>query len=196
MEILNRPQTRLILIRHGETDWNIEGRYQGQEDPPLNEQGLKQARQLARDIAKLDIDVLYSSPLLRASQTAEIIQLHLNIPLFIEPRLKEIHQGDWQSRLRSEIERLYPDLFRRWETDPWEVTPPNGESLYQVQTRVHEALEEILARHANRSIGIVAHRIPLALIKMRYQDLDPNIVRTLNMPNTYYEEIRLETEEN
>ncbi|MBE0410070.1 MAG: histidine phosphatase family protein, partial [Anaerolineales bacterium] len=177
---------RLVLIRHGETDWNIEGRYQGQEDPPLNSAGVTQSFQLANKLVNLGLDVLYSSPLKRASQTAEIISSQLDLPLFIEPRFMEIHQGKWQNSLRSEIESQYPDLFKRWEDQPWEVQPPEGETLTQVQARVYAALDEIIPLHKRQTVGIVCHRIPIALIKMRYQDVDRNIVRKLKLPNSYY----------
>jgi len=182
---------RLILIRHGETDWNVEGRYQGQEDPPLNQAGMAQSHQLAEELKDLGLDLLYSSPLQRAYQTAAIISQKLDIPLFIDPRLMEIHQGDWQNRLRSEIENLYPDLFQKWQDEPWEAAPPKGETLTQVQDRVYNALDEIISRHQDATSGIVCHRIPIALIKMRYQGVDQNIVRKLKLPNIYYEEIQI-----
>ena len=180
-----------VLIRHGQTDWNVIGRYQGQADPPLNEQGLAQARRLAIELEPLQLDRLISSPLLRALQTAQIIAGHLGIPLETEPGLMEIHQGDWQTRLRTEIEQLYPELFHAWETEPWQVTPPGGESLRQVQARVYQAMDAILATWPDQVIGIVAHRIPIALLKMRYQDLEPDSIRTLDLPNTYFETIQI-----
>ena len=183
--------TNLSLIRHGETDWNVEGRYQGQADPSLNSRGLEQARQLARELWSYPLDVLYTSPLQRAAQTAKIIAGALEIPLFEEPRLVEIHQGDWQTRLRSEIETLYPKLFRRWETQPWRVTPPGGEHLSQVQERVYAAVDDILLHHAGQQVGVVTHRIPIALIKVRFQGMDPDIVRTLQLPNCYWETIEI-----
>lgn len=185
---------RLILIRHGETDWNVEGRYQGQADPPLNDKGFAQAQQLAEELAGLGMEVIYTSPLLRARQTAEVVAERLEAELHDEPRLMEIHQGDWQTRLRSEIQNLYPDLFYRWETQPWEVMPPQGEHLKKVQQRVNTAVEEILARYPDRTVGIVSHRIPIALIKVRFQGMDPDIVRTLHLPNVYWEEIGVEQE--
>lgn len=183
--------TSIILIRHGETDWNVEGRYQGQADPPLNNNGIEQAQILAERLVSYQIDLIYSSPLKRASQTAEIISEYLELPLYYEPRLMEINQGDWQTRLRSEIQELYPDAFHRWETQPWQVMPPGGEHLSQVQVRVIEAINDITSLHSGNKVGIVAHRIPIALIKLRYQDLDPDIVRTLQLPNAYFEEIFL-----
>lgn len=183
--------TYLILIRHGETDWNVDGRYQGQADPPLNAKGLTQAYRLAEELAGVELRVLYTSPLRRALQTARILADTLDLPLHQEPRLMEIHQGDWQGRLRADIAARYPDLFRRWETEPWAVTPPGGEHLTQVQARVYAAVDEILARHRSQSIGLAIHRIPIALIKVRYQGLDPDVVRTLQLPNIYWEEIPL-----
>lgn len=183
--------TRLLLIRHGETEWNVIGRYQGQADPPLNARGLAQARALANELQNVGLEVLYTSPLRRAQQTAQILSEELEVPLFAEPRLMEIHQGEWQERLRSEIEAHYPDLFRRWEREPWEVTPPGGENLVQVKTRVYAAVGEILGRHQGQCVGLVAHRVPIALLKVRYQGMDPDIVRTLHLPNTYWEEIEV-----
>jgi broad specificity phosphatase PhoE len=184
--------THLILIRHGETDWNVEGRYQGQADPPLNHRGLAQAHQLAVSLRDVPLDVLVTSPLSRAYQTAAILAEILGgLPLHVDPRLMEIHQGDWQTRLRSEIEALYPDLFQRWETEPWEITPPGGEHLRQVQARVYAALDDLLAQYQGQTIGLVTHRIPIALIKVCLQGLDPDVVRTLQLPNTYWEDIEL-----
>lgn len=182
---------RLILIRHGETDWNVEGRYQGQADPPLNEQGLAQARVLAIELRCVGLEVLYASPLSRARQTARILAETLGLPLQVEPRLMEIHQGEWQERLVDDIAAEYPDLFHRWQTEPWTVTLPGGESLAHVQARVYAALDDILAQNRGRYVGLIAHRIPITLIKVRYQGLDPDVVRTLQLPNTYWEEIRV-----
>jgi phosphoserine phosphatase len=182
---------RLILIRHGETEWNIEGRYQGQADPPLNAKGWRQARSLAKKLNGVGLEMLISSPLKRAAQTAQILAEKLELPVIFDNRLMEIHQGDWQTRLRSDIEKHYPDLFHRWESEPWQVTPPNGENLVQVQSRVYEFLDNLAGRYSDACIGIVTHRIPIALIKMRYQGLQTNIVRTLHLPNTFYEEIEI-----
>jgi phosphoserine phosphatase len=185
-------KTRILLIRHGETDWNVIGRYQGQADPPLNEKGVAQAEKLAEKLVRYPPDRLVSSPLKRAAQTASILAKSLTLPVDFDPRLMEIHQGDWQTRFRSEIEAAYPDLFEQWETDPWLVTPPGGEHLSQVKTRVLSAVDEIVARYPGELVGLVTHRIPIALIKVAYQDLDPNIVRTLHLPNASFEEIDIQ----
>jgi broad specificity phosphatase PhoE len=181
----------IILIRHGETDWNIEGRYQGQADPPLNSNGLLQAEELSKGLEKVGIQVLYTSPLQRTRQTADILANNLMVPVIDEPRLMEIHQGDWQTRLRSEIESLYPELFSNWEMNPWDVSPPGGEHLSQVQDRVNQAIDEIIRSQSHQSIGLVTHRIPIALIKVRYQNMDSDIVRTIHLPNAYWEKLHI-----
>jgi probable phosphoglycerate mutase len=184
--------TRLLLIRHGETDWNVEGRYQGQEDPPLNGRGRDQAILLAEKLSRIPLEVLYSSPLTRARETARALEERLAVPLHFEPRLMEIHLGDWGNRLATEVAARDADRFHRWETDPWSVTPPGGESLFQVRERVHAAVDEIVRRYEGKTIGLVAHRIPLAMLKIRYQNLDPSLVRKLYLPNAGWEEIVLD----
>jgi len=179
----------LILVRHGETEWNVIGRYQGQADPPLNECGLTQAHRLAEMLAGAGLQAIYTSPLRRAYQTAAVLSQKLDLPLHQEPRLMEIHQGDWEGRLRSDIAARYPALFQQWLSEPWATTPPGGESLAQVQARVYAAVDDILARHPGQRLALVTHRIPIALIKVRFQGLDPDVVRSLDLPNTYWEEI-------
>jgi len=184
--------TIVYLIRHGETDWNIQGRYQGQADPPLNSAGIAQSEELAALLAGEKIDLIYSSPLKRALQTAEILSRRLSVEVILDPRLVEIHQGDWQTRLRSEIEVLYPKLLNDWETSPWEVSPPGGESLAEVQRRVKAAMDDILEHHPRQRIAIVSHRIPIALIKVKYRGMDKETVRKIDLPNTSWEKIQIE----
>ncbi|HZW02320.1 MAG TPA: histidine phosphatase family protein [Anaerolineaceae bacterium] len=183
--------TRLLLVRHGETAWNVEGRYQGQADPPLNERGQAQAAQLAGRLAGAGIDVIYASPLRRALQTAEAIARRTGAPVRTDPRLMEIHQGRWQEQLVTDIQANYPELFARWQADPWRSHPPEGESLTAVQQRVSAAVDDILAGHRGQTVALVTHRIPIGLIKMRFQDWDENITRAWELPNVYVEEINV-----
>lgn len=185
--------TTLVLIRHGETDWNVEGRYQGQADPPLNRRGFEQAYELAGDLRHVGLELLYSSPLLRARQTAAILAELLRLPMHLDARLMEINQGDWQTRLRDEIEMTYPNLFQDWLNNPWKVNPPGGESLTQVRDRVYAAVDDICTLHRDSCVGIVGHRIPIILVKHRFQRIDPQTIRTLSMdlPNVFWEEIEI-----
>ncbi len=183
--------TRLLLIRHGETDWNVEGRYQGQADPPLNARGLAQARALAERWKREGIRpaAIYASPLRRAWQTAQILAEAVDAPLIPEPRLKEICLGEWEGVLTPEIMRRWPETFRDWEERPWETRPPSGETIAEVQKRVYAAVDDIIAQHPNDTVALVAHRLPLALLKIRYQGYDPADVRRIPIPNAEAEEI-------
>lgn len=183
--------TNLILIRHGQTQWNVIGRYQGQADPELNALGWQQAKELARQLKEQGptLDLIYSSPLKRAWQTAQVISQVLGVEVIPEPGLMEIHQGKWQTRLRSEIEANYPEEFKAWQTRPWETSPPGGENLRQVQKRVYQAVDKILTPNQGKTIALVSHRIPLLLLKMRYLGLDPDSIRTQELPNCSWEKI-------
>jgi alpha-ribazole phosphatase len=179
--------TRLVLIRHGETDWNVEGRYQGQADPPLNERGWTQARQLAEALQDQPLDVLYASDLRRAAETAAAIGQATGLAVHYDPRLREIHQGEWQGLLVTEIEQRYPDLFRRWREAPLTVTLPGGESIAQMRERVLAAVEEIVRRHPGQRVALVIHKLPIAVIKCHYQDIPLEHIWDLIPPNAGWE---------
>ena len=121
----------------------MEGRYQGQADPPLNDRGRAQARRVAEALRDQRLDALYASDLRRAAETAETIGRTTGLVVRYDPRLREIHQGEWQGLLVTEIERRYPDSFRRWQEAPLTVTLPGGESIAQMQERVLVAVEDI-----------------------------------------------------
>lgn len=181
-----------MLIRHGETDWNVEGRYQGQADPPLNERGRAQARRVAKALQGQRLDALYASDLRRAAETAEAIGRATGLAVRYDPRLREIHQGEWQGLLVTEIERRYPELFRRWQVAPLRVTLPGGESITQMQERVLAAVEDIVRQHPGQRVAIVAHKLPIAVIKCRYQDIPLEHLWDLIPPNAEWEVVSVE----
>ena len=157
--------TRLILIRHGETDWNTTGRWQGQTDVPLNERGRQQARQLVADLAGMQIDAIYSSDLGRARDTAAPLSQAAGLPVIVDARLREIHQGEWQGMLAAEIEARYAEALRSRREDPLNLAPPGGETVAQVRARVLRCLEQILKRHPDESVVIVSHGFVLGLLR-------------------------------
>ncbi len=184
--------TSLILVRHGETDWNVEGRYQGQADPPLNERGREQARKAASEIAGLRPDVIYSSPLRRAWETAQIIAEAAGIPRAIpDPRLKEIAQGAWEGMLVTDIQRQFPEEFRLWQEHPWELEIPGRESLRDLEKRVMEAVNDILAKHRGQKIVIVSHKQPIAIIKIHFQGIPREKIWEILPPNGGWEIIQI-----
>ena len=136
---------RLLLVRHGETEWNRVSRFQGGIDVPLNENGRSQAQQAADFLKEIPIDFAVSSPMLRPKETAEIIlKNHQNVNLELQETLKEINHGLWEGKLESEIKREYPDLLHQWQISPETVQMPQGENLQQVWDRAVGAWNEII----------------------------------------------------
>lgn len=133
---------RILLVRHGETTWNTEGRHQGQGfDVPLSEAGIAQAQALAARLRHEPVHRAVSSPLLRARQTAEIALGAWNGNLEFDGGFMEVSHGEWEGRLASEIREAYPELQRAWRESPHTVRLPGGESLQEVQDRAWAALD-------------------------------------------------------
>ena len=131
---------RILLARHGETEWNTEGRYQGQGfDIPLSAAGRSQAQALASRLADFEFTRVVSSPLLRARQTAEIVLGDRSAPLTLDPDLMEIAHGDWEGLLDAEVKERDEARRRAWRETPHLVTLPGGESLEQVMARAWNA---------------------------------------------------------
>jgi probable phosphoglycerate mutase len=156
----------LWLIRHGETDWNKQGLYQGQSDIPLNEAGLEQARQVAQYLAEARVDFsgLYSSPLARARQTAEESARCLGLPILSEPRLREIHQGEWQGKNYAAIVAQYSGLMAQSQADPLNTRAPGGESVAEVAERMAAAADEIAREHPGERVLVFSHGFALAVL--------------------------------
>ncbi len=186
--------TDLILIRHGETDWNIEGRYQGQSDVSLNSEGLKQAEELAQQFQHEALDAIYSSDLIRAHQTAEILSRINGAPLFLDPRLREIDQGEWEGMLFQDIRSRYTEAFEERLRDPLQVAPPGGETVGQVRDRVLEAINDIIVRYPHGLVAIVSHGLSLAIIKVHFNKLAIESVWDYIPDNASPERINVEVE--
>ena len=150
---------RIILVRHGETKWNIEGRYQGQEDTELSERGLAQGHQLAEGLRKIPIDRCIASPLQRSYMTAKFCADLHGLSVTADKRLEEINHGDWEGRLADEIKAKYPDLFAAWHVTPEVVKMPGsgGEGLEDVRKRVREAFEEYAQKYDGETVLVAAH---------------------------------------
>lgn len=147
---------RVLLARHGETDWNVRKWVQGGNDIPLNEKGLRQAERLGKLLAGKSIQGVYTSTLSRARMTAEIAAKHINVPCEPRPGLEEICLGDWEGHSWDEIESGWRDLHRRWEADKRNVRPPNGETYREMLGRFIPAVLDIV-REARGDVLIVTH---------------------------------------
>jgi len=157
--------TRFCLVRHGQTAWNLEGRYQGQSDIPLNAAGLEQARELARTLQNVRFDAVYSSDLVRALETANtIIALQDHLQVHVDPRLREINQGEWEGVQIEEIRAHYAHLWQARQVDPVNLRPPGGETVGEVFQRMHSALDEIAGLYLGGNVLVVSHGLALATI--------------------------------
>lgn len=149
--------TRFILVRHGETIWNREGKYQGQIDTPLSPDGLKQGELVAAALQNIPIQAVYASPLSRSYQTAQMCAEFHGLNVSTDDRLLEIKHGTWEGLLAEEIEAKYPDLLKRWRTSVVDVQMPEGECIEDVRRRAMEAFREIAENHPGQTVLIVAH---------------------------------------
>jgi 2,3-bisphosphoglycerate-dependent phosphoglycerate mutase len=147
--------TTILLARHGETDWNSERRWQGHADQPLNDIGREQARELAETLTGRAVDVVYSSDLLRAHETALIVADRLGLPVEVDAGLREVDVGDWAGRLVSEIENADPEGFQLWRQGrkAWN----GGESYEEMGERVVGAVLRIAGHHPGQTVLIVTH---------------------------------------
>lgn len=150
---------KLLLARHGQTDWNLEQRFQGQSDIPLNETGRKQAQALAERLSAESFNAVYSSDLQRAAETADIITQMSGYKPDLHPdaRLREVNFGDWEGLTYAEIQTKYPDELAAWEKDLYKTAPPNGETLEELAIRVQSMLDDLRKKHDRQNILIVAH---------------------------------------
>lgn len=157
---------RVLCIRHGETDWNAAGRWQGNAPVPLNATGLAQSAALGRYLASngARITALYSSDLPRAWQTAQAIAEALSLPVQPEPRLREIDLGDWQGLTRDEVLAWDGERYAAYRADWRNIPAPNGESRAALRVRARAAFDDIAARHAGQTVALVTHGGTLGML--------------------------------
>lgn len=149
---------KLIFIRHGQTDWNLQGKIQGSYDSELNDTGIKQAMELSEKLLNLDykFSKIYTSPQKRALKTAEILSEYSNIDYFPIEDLKEINMGKWEGLSWEEVEMKYPTEYREWYLNRQYTKTPDGESYDDMLKRVLKAIKKIIAEN-NDDVVIVSH---------------------------------------
>ena len=146
------------FARHGETDWNADGRLCGRADVPLSVVGKRQAELLARRLQPIPFVALYSSPLRRALETAAIIGRAIRQQPIVDPRLVELSYGKWEGKTYEESRNLSPQIYRAWELDPASVAPPEGESGEQLVDRLKPFMDELPRRHLDGNVAVICHR--------------------------------------
>ncbi len=149
---------KLFLIRHGQTLWNKEGRYQGDMDIGLTRVGFKQARLAAKYLSKVDFSNIYSSPLRRAIDTANIINKTRNLKIIARENLKEINFGKWEGMKFDQINMMFHDDYQNWLADPYNNCPTGGESFKQVKERAAAEIDNIVNENEDgSSVAVVTH---------------------------------------
>ncbi len=156
---------RMIIVRHGESEWNRIHRYQGQLDAPLSDLGLRQAEALAQRLRDEPIDCMYTSPLQRAAHTTKAIaRWHADVPLRTDNALLEIHHGEWQGKFVDEIMAKYADGLQEWRQHPMRSQMPGGESFSNVLKRTLDFKERLLLEHANQSVLVSTHDVVIKIL--------------------------------
>lgn len=176
--------TCVILVRHGQTEWNLAERFRGRADVPLDEIGLAQAEATARRIAaEWQPVAVYSSPLRRAVKTAEAIARQLGLQVQTHQGLIDINYGQWQGLTREEARDRWPDVFEAWYLKPGTARIPGGETLSQLRVRAMEAVRELAARHQGETIVLVGHTVVNRAI----------LLETLGLRNNRFWRLRQDT---
>jgi len=154
---------QLILARHGETEWNVEKVFRGRADVNLDQVGTKQAELLGKYLSDWELEAIYSSPVKRALDTANIVARYQKVAVHIAEGLIDFDYGAWQSLPEQEVKRLYPDLLSKWHNNPHEVKMPGGESLEDVTRRAVEVVNYVLPRHRG-NVLLVSHRVVIKVL--------------------------------
>lgn len=155
--------TKLILARHGETMWNVERVFRGRADVNLDEIGIKQAELLGKYLSNWELEAIYSSPVKRALDTANIIARRQKVSVHIAEGLIDFDFGEWQSLPEKEVKRLHPAVLDEWHNNPHKVKMPGGESLDDVRERAVEVVNDVLSRHQG-NVLLVSHRVVIKVL--------------------------------
>jgi len=162
---------KLILARHGETAWNVERIFRGRADVNLDEVGIKQAELLGRYFGNWKLEAIYSSPVKRALDTANIVARYQKIGVHVAEGLIDFDYGEWQSLSEQEVKKLYPALLNEWHNNPHKVRVPGGESLEDVRMRATEVVNDVVSEYQG-SVLLVSHRVVIKVLICSLLGLD------------------------
>lgn len=176
--------TRVYLVRHGETEWNNSGRYQGHSDVALSSQGRRQAELLRERLRHISFDAVYSSDLLRARETAAIIAAVHGLNVKTDEAFREINFGAWEGLTYREIVAAFPHEWESWRWDPANVVIPGGESFRQVKERVWRAFRMMVEREKGHNLLLVAHGGSLRALICAVLGMDLTAVWRFRLDNT------------
>lgn len=186
--------TRVILVRHGQTEWNVQLKYQGHSDINLTTQGVRQAELVAARLAKEPVDAIYSSDLGRALRTAEYIASPHQLPVTPLNGLREYHFGEWEGLTFKQIAKQWPDLNANFFKNPDTVRVPGGETFGEVKARAEAVVRKLVDQHPEQTIVLVSHGGTIRTILCAALGLHLNRIWSIRQDNTavniveYYQE--------
>lgn len=164
--------TRLIVVRHGRTEWNRIERFRGRADIGLDEVGMKQAESAAKRIGEWPISAIYSSPLRRALTTAEIIAGPLGLNVQLAPGIVDIDYGEWQGLSAEDVVARDGHLYSQWIESPQKVKFPGGESFAEVRERADSAVNDLIQQHPKETVVLVSHKVICQILILSLLGLD------------------------
>lgn len=176
--------TKIIFVRHGQTEWNVLGRYQGQTDIALSPLGIEQAEKLAAHFPVDKVEAVYSSDLVRAMTTARCVADSFGLTVEPRPELRELNFGDWEGLTYDEIVAKWPDALNNFFQHPDVLEIPHGESFPKLRERALDAVEKIVACHPNQTVAVFAHGAILRTILTAALHMDLKYVWTIRQFNT------------
>ena len=176
---------RLLLVRHGESTYNAEGRIQGQQDAPLSERGRQQAERLGERLCAYEFDACYASDLSRAADTARaVMRHHPDVPFTFTPLLREIKFGIFEGRIVPEIEEMFPEEYAQWMAERRDFVPRGAESADDLYERAGHALAWLRARDHDGTVLIVAHGAILSSFLGQFLQIGPEARHRFHFDNT------------
>ncbi len=174
---------RLYLVRHGETNWNAVGKFQGHSDVPLSEVGRRQATRLAQYLKNIKIDVVLASDLKRALETAQIISGKPADEIITDHNLREINFGHWEGLTYDEINASYGEILQKWRKEPLNTRIPGGEVFSEVAERTTAAVQKIIDQYPNKNVLVVSHGAAIRAIICSIMGIDLNKLWRMYLDN-------------
>ena len=184
--------TEIIIIRHGETEWNKTGRFQGHSDVPLSEEGRAQAEALGKNLVVDHVDAIYASDLTRAMETAAPLAERFGLPVIPDPQLRELNFGAWEGRNFNDVNAENPDAMKNFYNDPEQANIPDSENFTDFQRRVAGRVREIAAQERGKRIVIVSHGASIRILLANLLSIPIRSIWHLSQLNTAVNKIRFE----
>lgn len=154
----------LLLVRHGEAEWNVKRRVMGRGSQKLTKRGQIQAAQVAKALQPHNVDYIYSSPITRACETASVIEAELGVPIQLSEMLVELDAGQLEGLTSEEMQHRYPEFMALWKRDRVNAAIPGGESLLHVEQRVDSFYRFVKKEHSYGNIVVVSHNFPIRIL--------------------------------